>query len=50
MNEKGKSTLEKFELELRSAGHKKTDTTRMYIQLSHNLVKMAKSPLNNIRI
>jgi integrase/recombinase XerD len=31
-----------------SAGHKKTDTTRIYIQLSQNIVKKAISPLNNI--
>jgi integrase/recombinase XerD len=33
-----------------SAGHKHTDTSRLYIQLSHNVVKNAVSPLNNIKL
>lgn len=33
-----------------SAGHEKTDTSRLYIQLSHNVVKKAVSPLNNLNI
>lgn len=33
-----------------SAGHKHTDTSRIYINLSHNVVKNAVSPLNNINL
>jgi len=34
----------------RSAGHESPITTTRYIHMSHNLVKMAKSPLNNIKL
>lgn len=34
----------------RSAGHENPITTTRYVHMSHNLVKMAKSPMNNIKI